>query len=65
MIVCMNIGTDGERYIAFIKYSITQSKAELINELTHLKEFYDEVYHISFKPNTTFIDEIVLRGCRV
>lgn len=65
MIICMNYGTDGERYIARIDYLNVRDRVTL-NDLTkYFKKKYDEVYIIDFKENETFIDEVVLRGCRV
>lgn len=64
MIICMNIGTDGERYIAYILYSKCDAPNRIIKEYS-LSRMFDEVYVIDFKENEAFIDEVVLRGCRV
>ena len=65
MVICMNIGTDGERHISRIRYyaNETPTKVKQIAELLTL--YYDEVYITDFKENEAFIDEVVLRGCRV
>ena len=65
MIICMNIGTDGERHIEAIDYSMRRNLTSIKNLSEYYKEIYDEVYIIDFKENETFIDEVVLRGCRV
>lgn len=65
MIICMNIGTDGERFITCINYKTARS-SDMYKELLEIyKHTYDEVYVLDFKENKAFIDEVVLRGCRV
>lgn len=66
MIVGMNYNTDGKRYISILVHGSELSpKAELENAKLFLGEC-DEVYiiniNISYQP---FIDEIVLKGCRI
>ena len=65
MIICMNIRTDGERYVAHIEYNTGLTNGQLVTRAQALTELYDEVYIIDFKENEAFIDEVVLRGCRV
>ena len=66
MIVCMNIGTDGERYIAYIEYHYHRSDVVTEEIADHYKRYYDEVYVVGFDNNyKRFITETVLRGCRV
>lgn len=61
----MNIGTDGERHIAYMEYDRILTEENQQKGATRLKQWFDEVYIIDFKENETFIDEVVLRGCRV
>lgn len=65
MIICMNIGTDGNRYIAKIIYVSTWSRKSIQENAIQQNKTYDEVYVIDFKENEAFIYEVVLRGCRV
>lgn len=65
MIICMNISTDGERHVVHIEYNTGLSNGQLMTRAQSLVELYDEVYVIDFKENEAFIDEVVLRGCRV
>lgn len=65
MIICMNIGTDGERHIVQISYLHAWNKQDIKDATNRYKALYDEVYVIDFKENEAFIDEVVLRGCRV
>lgn len=65
MIICMNIATNGERFITCINYKTARSDYMLKELVEIYKQTYDEVYVIDFKENEAFIDEVVLRGCRV
>lgn len=65
MVICMNIGTDGQRHIAYMEYDSTLSPMKLQVGATKLKQWFDEVYITDFKENDAFIDEVVLRGCRI
>jgi len=65
MIICINYSDDGERYIADIRYAHDWSKLRTIDVANHLALHYDEVYVIDFKENKEFVDEVVLRGCRI
>lgn len=65
MIICINYSDDGERYIADMRYAYDWSKLRVIEVASYLVSHFDEVYVIDFKENKEFIDEVVLRGCRV
>lgn len=65
MIFCINYSDDGERYIAYMQYAYSWSKERVIDLASHCSTQYDEVYVIDFKESKEFIDEVVLRGCRV
>lgn len=65
MVICMNIGTDGERHIAYMLHSPDMDKSVYNGVIKLCKLEHDEVYVIDFKENEAFIDEVVLRGCRV
>ena len=66
MIVGMNYTQDGNRTIALINYYYECSIEYLNHLLEDYVESYDEVYIVSFDPNCVdFINEIVLKGCRV
>lgn len=66
MIICMNIGTDGERHVAHIEYNSGLTNGQIITRAQTLIELYDEVYAMQFDNNCKdFINEVVLRGCRV
>lgn len=66
MIVGINLNTEGERYIAALQFdydfSIDSKKAIARN----WKMSYDEVYIVKFDNCCDdFINEIVLKGCRI
>ena len=65
MIICINYSDDGERFIAYIEYGYRWGRERTIELASYLSTEYDEVYIIDFKDNKEFIDEVVLRGCRV
>lgn len=66
MIICMNIGTDGERYVAHIEYNSGLTNGQIVTRAQVIDDLYDEVYVMLFDNNCkSFIDEVVLRGCRV
>ena len=68
MIICINYGTDGERYIAHIEYNVGVLREVLVEQAKTLSLFgmYEEVYVMEFNCNSAeLIKEIVLRGCRV
>lgn len=65
MIICVNYSDDGERYIAYMQYAYSWSRKRTTELAVYLTDQYDEVYVIDFKENEAFIDEVVLRGCRV
>ena len=62
----MNIGTDGNRYIAHLEQYYKRT-AEFDQEIAkYLTDDYDEVYVMGLDINNQdFINEIVLRGCRI
>ena len=61
----MNIGTDGQRYIAYMNYTYKWNNDYITKYAQFLKDYYDEVYIINFNANEAFIYEVVLKGCRV
>jgi hypothetical protein len=66
MIVCMNINTAGERYIAYLKMSNEYTRTEVTAIARNYKEDYDEVYIIDIDPaDDDFIDTIVRKGCHL
>ena len=66
MIVGMNYTQDGNRTIVLIDYYSDCSNDYLIHLTNNYKVLYDEVYIVNFNPNCEdFINEIVLKGCRV
>lgn len=66
MIVCMNIGTDGKRRIAKVYYFEASSNADVMQDARAMSKMYDEVYVIGFNNNyEDFINEVVLKGCRI
>jgi hypothetical protein len=65
MIICIKYSNDGERHIDYMLYEANWSRERVTDLARHYSSQYDEVYVIDFKENKEFIDEIVLRGCRV
>ena len=66
MIVCMNINSAGERYIAYLKMTNEYTRTEVAAIARNYKEDYDEVYVIDIDPaDDDFIDTIVRKGCCV
>lgn len=66
MIVCMNINSAGERYIAYLKMSNAYTCSDVAAIALNYNEDYDEVYVIDIDPaDDDFIDTIVRKGCRV
>lgn len=65
MIICINYSDDGERHIAYIDYHYKRSRERTADLASYLSTEYDEVYITDFKESKEFIDEVVLRGCRV
>ena len=66
MIICMNYGTDGKRYVVHIEYTAGMMNGNIVTRAQSLIDFYDEVYVMQFDNNSkSFINDIVLRGCRV
>lgn len=65
MIICINYSDDGERHIVYMVYDSSTSLEMMQKGAKLLKQCYDEVYVIDFKENKEFVDEVVLRGCRI
>lgn len=65
LIIGMTYDNAGDRHISHILYDGNYMNSQIESRIKLIKEFSDEVYVIDFKENTEFIDEIVLRGCRV
>ena len=65
MIICINYSDDGDRYIAYMQYAYNWSNERVIDLANHLSSQYEEVYVTDFKESKEFIDEVVLRGCRI
>lgn len=66
MIVCMDLNSAGERYIAYLKMSNEYTRSEVSVIARNYKDDYDEVYVIDIDPaDDDFIDTIVRKGCRV
>ncbi len=65
MIICINYGTNGDRYIAVIDFNSTRyDKYDLALANAYTAQ-YDEVYIIPFVPTKELINEVVLNGCRI
>ena len=66
MIICMDIGTNGRRYVAHIEYNSGLTNGQIVTRAQGLVDCYDEIYVMQFDNNSkSFINDIVLRGCRV
>lgn len=65
MIICINYTDDGNRYVAKIDYILSRYIRDTQSIAQQYSKQYDEVYVMQFKENEAFIDEVVLRGCRV
>lgn len=66
MIVGINYTQDGQRTIAFIEFLSGRSDKNVDITAKYYRPQYDEVYFVDFDPNCEdFINEIVLKGCRV
>ena len=67
MIVCMDYTQDGSRTISELHYTAsTTNDIALKKYANQFLPAFDEVYIVDFDPNnTSFIEEIVLHGCRI
>lgn len=65
MIICMNYGTDGKRYIAYVEYHYQRSEVVTEEIADEYKKYYDEVYVIDLEISDDLINEVVLKGCRL
>ena len=67
MIVGININTVGDRYIAGLYFNIDNSRKDKEAIAKLWLNHYDEVYIIDSFDNCceNFINEIVLKGCRM
>lgn len=66
MIVGLNYNTDGERYIDTIIYHSKFNALQIENIANALTADNDEVYIcIMDNVDTSYIDEVVLKGCRI
>lgn len=65
MIICISYSNDGERHIVYMVYECSWNKERVTDLARYYSSHYDEVYVIDFKENKEFIDEVVLRGCRI
>lgn len=66
MIVGININTNGERYIAALHFDYDYNNDNKTRIAQSWKMCYDEVYIVHFDNcHEDFINEIVLKGCRI
>lgn len=68
MIIGIAIGTDGQRYIAYMEYCYRYSENRKSIQAMILKEEYDEVYIVDISKeinNKDLINFIVTKGCRI
>lgn len=66
MIVGININTNGERYIAALQFDFDYNNDNKNGIAQSWKMCYDEVYIVPFDNcHEDFINEIVLKGCRI
>lgn len=66
MIVAINLNTVGDRYIAALYFTDEHSNTDNMAVAKLWINHYDEVYIINFDNcHEDFINEIVLKGCRI
>ena len=66
MVVGINYTQDGNRTIACIDFCSEADENDFNITKVYCKNIYDEAYIVDFNPNCTdFINEIVLKGCRI
>lgn len=65
LIIGITYDNAGDRHISHMFYAGNYMNSQIDSRIKLIKEFCDEVYVIDFKENEAFIDEVVLRGCRV
>ena len=66
MLVGIDYTQDGSRTIGTIEYGSLQDEHSFKSRALDFKSYHDEAYIVDFNPNCVdFINEIVLKGCRV
>ena len=66
MIIGIDYTQDGNRTIDTVEYCSLHDDYNLKSRALDYKDYHDEVYIVDFNQNCKdFIDEIVLKGCRV